>query len=89
MLAVIDLDAVHLEGRGFPTQETAPLEELDSEPKPLQFEGGAQSGQPAAYNCYTACNHDRSMTDNFSLLLREARCLSGREGSLSMSATIA
>jgi len=58
--------------------ETAPLEELDAKPKPLQFEGGTQSGQPAAYNCYTACNHDRSMTDNFSLLLREARCLSGR-----------
>ena len=78
MLTVIDLDAIHLEGRGFPSQKTAALEELDAQPKPLQFESGTQPGKSAAYNCYTACNHDRSMTDNFSLLLREARCLSGR-----------
>src|ERR671935_127911 len=78
MLAIVNLHARHLEGRGLAPKKTAPLEELDLEPEPLQLQRRAQPGQPAAHDGYRACSHDLSMTESFSLLLRAARLLSGR-----------
>src|SRR5947209_5107620 len=78
MLAIVNLHARHLEGCGLASKKTAPFEELDLETAPRELQGGAEAGQPATHDGYRACSHDLSMTDNFSLLLRAARRLSGR-----------
>ena len=84
MLAVVDFDAVELEGRRATAEQTASLEKLDVRAGFLQAKRRRAAGEPRPNDGYALESHERTTTRSFSVFESAARALSGRPGSRSI-----
>lgn len=84
VLAVVDFDAVDLEGGGPPTQDAASFEKLDVRSGRLERKSCGETGEAASDDRYALDSQDRTTTMSFSVLESAARARSGRPGSRSI-----
>ena len=84
VLAVVDFNAVDLEGRGPAAEDAASLEKLDVRSGRLERKARGETGEAASDDRYALDSQDRTTTMSFSVLESAARARSGRPGSRSI-----